>query len=121
MNISVIGLGKLGLCTAACFASKGHRVIGVDTNQHVLDHLRLKQCPIDEPGLEEFLGKSWDNLTVTDNACEAISNSEITLIIVPTPSRSDGKFANKYIENVLESLAPALKKKDSFHVIDVVS
>ena len=121
MNISVIGLGKLGLCTAACFASKGYRVIGVDTNQHVLDQLRLKQCPVDEPGLEEFLGKSWGNLTVTDNACEAISNSEITLIIVPTPSRSDRKFTNKYIENVLESLAPALKKKDSFHVIDVVS
>jgi len=74
MNISVIGLGKLGLCTAACFASKGHRVTGVDTNQHVLNQLRLKQCPIDEPGLEK-----------------------------------------------LESLAPALKKKDSFHVIDVVS
>ena len=121
MNISVIGLGKLGFCTAACFASKGHRVTGVDTNQHVLDQLRLKQCPIDEPGLEELLKKSWANLTVTDNACEAISNSEITLIIVPTPSQPDGKFTNKYVENVLESLAPAFKKKDSFHVIDVVS
>lgn len=121
MNISVIGLGKLGLCTAACFASRGHQVIGVDTNQHVLDRLRLKQCPIDEPDLEELLEKAWGNLTIADNVKDAVVNSEITLIIVPTPSQPDGKFTNKYVENVLESLAPALKEKDSFHVIDVVS
>ena len=121
MNISVIGLGKLGLCTAACFASKGHQVIGVDTNQHILDKLRLKQCPIDEPGLEEILEKAWANLTVADNAGEAVSNSEITLIIVPTPSQSDSRFTNKFIETALQPLATALKEKDSFHVIDVVS
>jgi UDPglucose 6-dehydrogenase len=121
MNISVIGLGKLGLCTAACFASKGHRVIGIDTNQHILDQLRLKQCPIDEPGLEELLEKAWANLTVADNADEAVRNSEITLIIVPTPSQSDGKFTNKFIETALQPLAISLKEKGSFHVIDVVS
>ncbi len=121
MNISVIGLGKLGLCMAACFASKGHLVIGVDTNQQVLDQLRLKQCPIDEPGLEELLEEAWGNLTIGDNAKEAVSNSEITLIIVPTPSRPDRKFTNKYVENALEALAPTLKEKDGFQVIDVVS
>ena len=85
MNISVIGLGKLGLCTAACFASKGHQVIGVDTNQDVLEKLHRKQCPIDEPGLEELLEKAWGHLTVAEKAIEALGNSEITLIIVPTP------------------------------------
>lgn len=121
MNISVIGLGKLGLCTAACFASKGHQVIGVDTNQSVLDKLRMKECPIDEPDLEELLEMAWANLTLADNTSKAISDSEIALIIVPTPSRPNGKFTNEYVDNVLETLAPALKKKDSFHVIDVVS
>lgn len=121
MNISVIGLGKLGLCTAACLASKGHKVIGVDTNQDILDKLRLKQCPIDEPGLEELLEKAWANLTLAENAGEAVINSEITLIIVPTPSQSDGKFINTFIENALQPLAMALKEKNSFHVIDVVS
>jgi UDPglucose 6-dehydrogenase len=121
MNISVIGLGKLGLCTAACFASKGHQVIGVDTNQHILDKLRLNQCPIDEPGLEALLEKAWANLTVADNAGEAVRHSEITLIIVPTPSQSDRRFTNKYIEDTLEPLAIGLKEKNNFHVIDVVS
>lgn len=121
MNISVIGLGKLGLCTATCFASKGHKVIGVDNNQKILRQLRLKQCPVNETGLEELLAKSWDNLTLSDNAKDAINDSETTLIIVPTPSRPDGKFTNKYIKNVLEELALPLKDKEGFHVIGIVS
>ena len=121
MNISVIGLGKLGLSTATCFASKGHKVIGVDNNQNIIEQLSLEQCPVVETGLEKLLAKSWGNLTITDSTKEAINNSEITLIIVPTPSRSDGTFSNKYIKKVLGDLALPLKKKEGFHVIDVVS
>ena len=121
MNISVIGLGKLGLCTAACFASRGHQVIGVDTNQNILEKLRLKQCPIDEPGLEVLLEGAWANLTVTENVDEAVCNSGMALVIVPTPSQSDGKFTNKFIVNALQPMATALKEKDSFYVIGVVS
>jgi len=121
MNISVIGLGKLGLCTATCFASKGHRVIGVDNNQHVLNELRSKRCPIDETGLEQLLQEAWGNLAVTNSIEEAVLNSDITLIIVPTPSQSDGKFTNRYVEAVLQEIAPVLRSKDTFHVTDVVS
>lgn len=121
MKISVIGLGKLGLCTAACFASKGHQVIGFDTDQQVIEKMHLKQCPIDEPGLEELLKISWANLTVADSYGEAVGSSEVTLIIVPTPSLADNRFTNKYIEDALEPLAIGLKEKNEFHVINVVS
>jgi UDPglucose 6-dehydrogenase len=120
-NISVIGLGKLGLCTSACFAFKGHHVIGVDKNQSIIESLQLKKCPIDESGLEQLLEKSWQNLTISNNIEYAVLNSDITLIIVPTPSQPDGRFTNRYVENVLRDLSPALRKKESFHVIDVVS
>ncbi|GHT02194.1 hypothetical protein AGMMS50276_31910 [Synergistales bacterium] len=46
MNISVIGLGKLGLCTATCIASKGHKVVGVDSNQAHIQSLENRTCPI---------------------------------------------------------------------------
>ncbi|CAN2039965.1 UDP-glucose 6-dehydrogenase [Candidatus Magnetomoraceae bacterium gMMP-15] len=121
MNISVIGLGKLGLCTAACFASKGHQVIGVDNNHYILESLDSKKCPINENGLEELLQKAWHYLTITDSVEYAVLNSEITLIIVPTPGQPDGKFTNQYVENVLKDIAPALQKKHSFHIVDVVS
>lgn len=121
MNISVIGLGKLGLCTAACFAAKGHRVIGLDKNKYIVDELQAKRCPINENGLKDLLENAWQNLTITIDIENAVLNSEITLIVVPTPSEPDGKFGNKYIENVLHSIAPVLKKKKEFHVVDVVS
>ena len=121
MNISVIGLGKLGLCTAACFAARGHRVIGLDKNKYIVDKLQTKQCPIDENDLKQLLDKAWQNLTTTTDIENAVFNSEITLIIVPTPSGPDGRFSNKYIEDVLHAIAPVLKKKNEFHVVDVVS
>jgi UDPglucose 6-dehydrogenase len=121
MNISVIGLGKLGLCTAACFAAKGHRVIGFDKDEYIVDELQAKRCPINETGMEELLETAWKNLTITTIIENAVLNSEITLIIVPTPSQPDGKFSNKYVENVLQTLAPVLKEKEEFHVVDVVS
>lgn len=121
MNISVIGLGKLGLCTAACFASKGHKVTGFDKNKYIMDELLSKRCPIDETDLENLLEKSWENLTVTADIENTVLNSEITLIIVPTPSLENGKFTNRYVEDVLNELGPVMKKKKEFHVIDVVS
>jgi UDPglucose 6-dehydrogenase len=121
MNISVIGLGKLGLCSAVCFASRGHKVVGVDENGEHVSQLQGGECPIDEPGLADMLSDCRGNLTFTDDAFEAVSCSDVTLIIVPTPSVAGGRFGNDYVENVLRSMAPAVAKKDTFHVVDVVS
>ncbi len=121
MNVSVIGLGKLGLCTAACFAANGHRVAGFDNNKALINELSAKRCPIDETDLEELLNRAWQNLTFTSDAASAVLNSEITLIIVPTPSKSDGMFSNDCVEEVLRAIGPALRKKSGFHVVDVVS
>src|ERR1039457_4594165 len=121
MNISVIGLGKLGLCTAACFASTGHSVYGFDLNDHIRSELKYRHNPIEETGLTELLESTWVNLHIVDSCEAALQASDITLIIVPTPSLPDGRFTNDYLVNVLEGLAPALKAKESFHIMDVVS
>ncbi len=121
MNISVIGLGKLGLCTASYFASKGHHVIGVEKNANFVSQLQARQCPIQETGLENLLEKSWSNLEVTMDQHDGVMRSDVSLIIVPTPSRPDGKFSNEYIERVLRDIGPIIKKKNRFHIVDVVS
>lgn len=121
MNISVVGLGKLGLCTAACFASKGHRVIGVEKRMDFISELRQRRCPIDEPGLVELLDKSWENFTATDDLTRAVYESQAVFIIVPTPSKPDGRFTNEYVIRVLEEIGPALAQKQEFTVIDIVS
>ncbi len=121
MNISVIGLGKLGLCTAACFASAGHTVYGFDLNDHFRSELKARRNPVDETGLSVLLDSAWENLQVVDSYEAALRNADITLIIVPTPSLPDGRFNNDSLVKVLEGLAPALKSKNSFHIVDVVS
>jgi len=121
MELSVVGLGKLGLCTAAYFASKGHRVIGVDKDEHLIDELGRKRCPVKETGLARLLETAWDRFSVTSDLACAVRHSDVTLIIVPSPSESDGGFSNEYVEIVLRGIAPALAMKDEFHVVGVVS
>lgn len=92
----------------------------MDSDREIVEALRFKRCPIREPHLPEFLNRSWDNLSATTRVEEAVFNSEITLIIVPTPSTAAGDFSNEYVVRVLKDMSPALKRK-AFHVVDVVS
>lgn len=121
MNISVIGLGKLGLCTAGCFAAAGHQVYGYDLNDYFRSELKARRNPIDETGLSELLESAWGSLHIVDSYEAAMQHSDVTLIIVPTPSLPNGRFTNEYMIKVLEGLAPTLKSKNSFHIVDVVS
>ncbi len=121
MNISFVGLGKLGLCSAVCFAAKGHHVFGVDNNAALIAELLAGGCPISETGLGALLDASRGNLRFSTASARAVHEADITLIIVPTPSGPDGAFSNQYIEAVLQELAPALREKDGFHIIDIIS
>ena len=120
-NVSSIGLGKLGLCSAACFASKGHHVIGVDSNSRHVDALRAGRCLIDETGLPALLARCGHNMEFTTDYGYAVHHSDITLITVPTPSNPDGRFSNACVEAVLDRIAPALRTKAAFHIVGVIS
>ncbi len=115
MKLSVIGLGKLGACTAACFASRGYEVIGVDVNRNVVDAINNSEAPVYEPGLQELIASSDGRLRATQNYEDAIRESSITFLIVPTPSKEDGHFSDKYLKGALEHLASAFRKKDGNH------
>jgi len=123
MDISVFGLGKLGLCTAACFASIGKKVIGYDKNEKLLNKLGERECYIQEPGLEDAFHATTQNgnLIFCRNPYDAIMYTNRTYIIVPTPSNSSGRFINDYIFEVLEHMVKPLKEKNDFHIVNIVS
>ncbi|NLH42185.1 MAG: UDP-glucose/GDP-mannose dehydrogenase family protein [Planctomycetes bacterium] len=121
LTVSSIGLGKLGLCSAACFAGKGHRVIGVDSDGTHIEALNAGRCPIDEPGLADLLDRCRGDMEFTTDHGYAVRNSDITMITVPTPSNPDGRFSNACVEAVLDRISPSLRAKDAFHVVGVVS
>lgn len=121
-KLSIIGLGKLGACTAACFSSKGFEVIGVDLDKNIVDAINKGESPVYEPGLQELIYSSKDRLIATQDYSVAIRNSDITFIIVPTPSDKEGNFSNKYLLEALTSLSLAFKIiKDKYHLFVIIS
>src|SRR5215475_2576797 len=118
-NLAVFGLGYVGSVTAACFASRGHQVIGVDTNHQKLDLLRQGIPPVAEPGLPELVQSAVRNrrLCVTHDVNEAIRRSDLSFISVGTPPRRNGDVDLSALECVLEQIGVALRDHDKFHTI----
>ena len=108
-KLSVIGLGKLGACTAACFASKGFEVVSVDINKDFVDAINNHKAPVCEPQLQELISTCQGRLTATQDYAEAVKRSDITFLIVPTPSTQEGHFSDRYLQDALGHLASALK------------
>jgi len=123
MNISVIGLGKLGCPFATWVASKGHDVIGVDVLPETVEKVNDGIPPVSEPGLSTLLAEtiSSGNLTATIDIQRAVLATDITFIVVPTPSNPDGDFSIAFVRGVAESIGLALKEKDIYHLVVIVS
>jgi UDPglucose 6-dehydrogenase len=121
MKLSVIGLGKLGACTATCFAYKGLEVIGVDTNPDSVDKINQGIAPVVEPQLQELIDQCHGRLSATLDFEHALMNTDISLLIVPTPSQDDGTFTDKFLRDALEKLAKAFKKKEQYHIFVITS
>jgi UDP-N-acetyl-D-mannosaminuronic acid dehydrogenase len=109
-TISVIGLGYIGLPTAAAFASRQKKVVGVDINQHAVETINRGAIHIVEPDLDTLVKQA-----VEGGFLRAVTQPEPAdafLIAVPTPFMGDHLPDMKYVESAAHSLAPVLKKGD---------
>ena len=109
-TISVVGLGYIGLPTAAVFASRKKTVIGVDVNQKAVDIINRGQIHIVEPDLDMVV-----HAAVTEGYLRATTQPEPAdafLIAVPTPFKNNHEPDLTYIESASKSIAPVLKKGD---------
>lgn len=120
-KISVFGLGKLGVPLLATFLSKGFKVIGVDRDIKKISSLKKLKSPVYEKDVQKLLNKYGKNLEVTPSGKKTIQKSDITFVIVATPSLKDGSFSNKYILDVCRVIGKALKEKKSYHLISITS
>lgn len=121
MNVSVVGLGKLGATLAAVLADAGNRVYGVDLNERSVNWVNSGYAPVDETGLDALMTKVKESglLTATTDYAEAIPNSDITMIVVPTPSGSDDKFDCSMVKDAIQKIGYNLP--DRFHTVVVCS
>lgn len=119
--VSVVGLGKLGACMAAAMAHRGFDVVGVDLNPAAVAAIGAGRAPVYEPGLAEMIEESSKRLRATSDYREAVSTTDATFVIVPTPSEADGGFSLDYVKAVGEELGAALRDKDDYHLVVLTS
>ena len=121
MKLSVVGLGKLGAPLAAVMASKKHEIIGLDLNESFVQAINSGVAPVEEPQLQLLIDQSRERLRATTDWNELIAESDVTFIIVPTPSDPNGFFTNRYILDALKPIGEALRKKTTYHLVVITS
>ena len=107
-KICVLGLGYVGLPTAAIFASRGIQVFGVDTNTKTVETINQGKIHIIEPGLDSLVNEAVNLGTLSANSQPEVSDAFI--IAVPTPFKQTNKPDLTFIESAVRSIAPVLEK-----------
>ncbi len=102
--IGVIGVGWVGLCTAACFAELGHPVFARDILPEKVESLTRGEVPIHEPGLPELVAKNAERLCFTTDIGEVLENAELLFCCVDTPPTYSGDADLSRVEAVVDEL-----------------
>ena len=109
-KVVVVGCGYVGLTAAACLAELGHVVIGVENDVDRVVLLTQGKAPFFEPGLDDLVasGLAAGQISFTSDLTTAVTDVDVVLISVPTPSLGDGAADLTIVESVVASLATAL-------------
>jgi UDPglucose 6-dehydrogenase len=106
-QICVVGVGYVGLVTAACFADLGNHVIALDINPEKIENLKHGIMPIYEPGLKEVVDRNMraGRIVFTTSYVNALEGTEFAFIAVGTPSGVDGEADLRYVETAARTIA----------------
>ncbi|MDD1699208.1 MAG: UDP-glucose/GDP-mannose dehydrogenase family protein [Methanoregula sp.] len=122
MKLSIIGTGYVGSVTGICFADMGHQICFVDVDQIKLDAINSGKSPIYEPDLDNLLMKNRTKITTTTDIPEAVNQTDLTMICVGTPQKTDGSSDLRFINDAAYSIGKALADKDKkYHTVIVKS
>ena len=107
-KICIVGLGYIGLPTATMFSCYGHKVIGVDVNEKVVNNINKGKIIIEEPNLEELV----EDVVKKGNLIASISpkESDVFIISVPTPIKDDKTSDMSYVISATKSIVKYLKE-----------
>jgi UDPglucose 6-dehydrogenase len=118
-KVALFGLGKLGLPLSLVLAQE-MKVVGIDTDIEKIKKLCVKTSPFYEPHIDEYLNSAFSNISFKTTNEYSIDEFDVAIILVNTPSDSEGKFSNKYIYDVIEDLSIKLResnKKDFLFIL----
>ncbi len=110
-QVAVFGLGYVGCVTAACLAKIGHRVTGVDRDEHKVRSVLEGKAPFYEPGLEPVVRETVaaGRLTATTSASDALAGADVALVCVGTPSQRNGNLGLDQLQRVVTEIGACLQ------------
>lgn len=120
-RISLIGLGKLGAPLAAAFAYRGFPTVGVDVDARKVEAINRRVAPIYEPHLQELIHAHGERLRATTDTRDAVLNTDVTFIVVATPSEPHGGFSLRYVLEAGAQIGAALREKRAYHLVVLTS
>lgn len=115
MKISIFGLGYVGCVGAACLAKLGHQVIGVDVNENKVRLMNEGKPTIIEEGIAELCAEAHEKglMRATTDVKDAVLNTDVSFIVVGTPSSKEGHLNLNYIFAVAKQIGDALASKSA--------
>ena len=110
-NICVVGVGYVGIITAACFADLGNKVMALDVDENKIAGLKEGKMPIYETGLKELVDRNVlaNRIQFTSSYEEGLKDAEFVFIAVGTPSGVDGEADLQYVAASARSIADHIK------------
>lgn len=123
MRLSIFGLGYVGCVSAGCFARQGHEVIGVDVNQLKVDIINSGRSPVVEPFIDELIDEAikGNRLRATNDAGDAVVNSDISLVCVGTPGNHNGSLNLTHVNSACQQIGEAIASKGRYHIVVIRS
>jgi len=123
VKISVLGLGYVGTVVAGCLARAGHEVIGIDTELRKVELVNAGKSPIIEKEIGQIIAQQVEagRLSASTEVTVAVQQSDLTLVCVGTPSRSNGDIELRHVRRVCEQIGAALRTHPGAPVVVVRS
>lgn len=122
-KICILGLGYVGVVTAACLAKEGNKILGVDISATKVDLINKGQSPIIEDQIDELVRSavSTGNFAAFQEPTEPVLQSDIIFVCVGTPSAKNGSLFTGYVQKVCEDLGQILKNSNTRPLIVIRS
>ena len=123
MKISVLGLGYVGTVVAGCLARAGHEVIGIDTEPRKVELVNAGKSPIIETEIDQVIAPQVESgrLSASTEVTVEVQQSDLILVCVGTPSRSNGDIELRHVRRVCEQIGAALRAHPGAPVVVVRS
>lgn len=119
IHVAVHGLGYVGTVTAACLATHGYRVTGVEVKTGKVERINAGESPVEEPGLNALVadGVETGRLDATTDTTAALADADVSFVCVGTPVANDGTVDLSSVEAATDGIGAGLLTDDDYHTV----